>query len=377
MNFSKLTKLLDESEKNLMAPGCGCVVFKGEEQVYRHIAGFKDREAGIKLEGDETYFLYSCSKIMTCAAALTLVDKGLLSLEDKVADYIPEFAELTLTNGQRAKNDLKILHLFTMSGGFTYDLGCDAINSFREKTDGRCPTVGTMAAFSKHHILFEPGEGYAYSLCHDILAAVVEVCSGMKYGDYLKATFFDPLGMNSTFFHTPKGMESKMATKYIFDYDKEVSLRDKDQFNAYKLGSEYESGGAGIISTLDDYAKFLKMLTMGGRDASGREYLKRETIELMRTPAFDDEWQKKFCAAIPWSAGHKYGLGVYVLTDPEAAGSTAHSGIFGWDGAAGAFASIDPDEQITMFYIQHLHGGAGHTFHEKIRSAVYDGIKED
>lgn len=378
MNFSKLTELLDKSEANGMAPGCGCVVFKGNELIYRHIAGLKDRETGEKLCGNELYYMYSCTKVMTCSAALTLVDKGLLNLDDKVSKYIPEFDNMTLTNGKKAENDIKVLNLFTMSGGLTYDfVDCADIDAVYKATNGRCPTLDIARTLAKRPLAFEPGTKFRYSLCHDVLAAVVEVCSGMKYFDYLKQTFLEPLGMNDTYMHLPESEKHRVATKYSYSEELKRPVRDAEQRNIYKLGSEYESGGAGLITTLDDYAKFLKMLSMGGRDENGREYLKRETIELMRTPVFDDEWQKCFNNEVFWSPGCKYGLGVYVLSDLTAAKSTAHTGLFGWDGAAGAFASIDPDEQITIFYIQHMHGGAGHDYHEKLRNAVYEGIKEE
>lgn len=371
MNFESLKALLDNPDGFITGPGRDCIVLINGKEVFRHFAGHKDFDTKDPMKGNELYNLYSCTKVSTCAAALTLVDKGLLKLDDPVSKYIPEFADLKLENGEKAKNEMKVIHLFTMSGGMDYDIFCDACKNVYAETDGKCPTITTAKALASRPLHFEPGSAFRYSLCHDILAAVVEVCSGMPYYDYFKSVFMEPLLMKDTTFTLCDDQKLRMPRQYTIKDNKIVPT---DNSNCYKLGAEYQSGGAGLISSITDYVKILDMLCHGGVTPDGERILKQETIELMRTPQFNDEWQKTFNNWVGWSKGYKYGLGVYILDKPTDANSIAPKGCFGWDGAAGSFISIDPENKITMFFTQHLLSNEGHRYHEALRNEIYKAI---
>lgn len=371
MNFEGLKTLLNNPDGFITGPGRDCIVLIDGKVVFRHFAGQRDTDTKEPMNGNELYNLYSCTKVSTCAAALTLVDKGLLKLDDPVSKYIPEFADMRLENGEKATSEMKIIHLFTMSGGMDYDIFCDVIKNFHIETNGKCPTVATAKVLASRPLHFEPGSAFRYSLCHDILAAVVEVCSGMPYYDYFKSVFMEPLGMNDTSFSIDDNEKPRMARQYALRGGKIVPT---DNSNCYKLGDEYQSGGAGLISSTEDYVKILNMLCQGGVTPDGKRILSEEIIKLMRTPQFDDEWQKTFNNWVGWSKGYKYGLGVYVLDKPEDANSIAPKGCFGWDGAAGSFISIDPENKVTIFFTQHILSNDVHRYHEALRNEIYKAI---
>lgn len=353
--FTKLTEKLD-SFLATGVPGYDCVVYHKGECVYRHQNGYSDRENKIRMKGDEFYNIYSSSKPITCVAALKLYEKGLYSLEDNLSDYMPEFKTMyvqTEDGVKEAENSIKIKHLFSMTAGFSYDLNSPMLELCKKETNGKCPTRETMKYLAKEPLCFEPGTDWKYSLCHDVIAALVEVLSGVKFSEFVKKNIFEPVGMeNSTFEH------------YNFDLDKlcaqyggqNVELRSKA--NGYNLGSEYESGGAGCISTVDDYIKFLEALRKG-------ELIKKETIDLMAT-----NYLPECVDGVGWENRYGYGLGVRCPKDDTLTD-------FGWGGAAGSYLMIDLENEITAFYVQHVMLSPIHSIRGSIVPVITEIIKSN
>ena len=191
-----------------------------------------------------------------------------------------------------------------------------------------------MDYIAKMPLLFEPGESWRYSFSHDVLAAIVEVASGKRFGEYVRERIFDPLGMTDATYSLDESRLPEVCTQYLYDKEKGFQNIGKN-IRSYKLGSEYESGGAGGVSTVNDYIKFLEGVRLG-------RVISPETIELMTrdylTPA-----QREAC----WvEKGYSYGLGVRV---PDKSGIRTD---FGWNGAAGAYAAIDLKNEITLYYSQ-------------------------
>ena len=196
--FEELKSFCD-SFMDFNIPGFDLAIFKDGECILRHMNGYSDIENKIKINGTERYNMYSCSKPITCTAALQLWEKGLFSLEDKLSDYMPEFSDMSVKteNGiQKAKNPILIKHLFEMTAGFSYDTASPQLLKCKEDTNGKCPTREAMKYLAKEPLLFEPGTRWEYSLCHDVLAAFVEVVSGKKFDTYVKENtteLVDPL----------------------------------------------------------------------------------------------------------------------------------------------------------------------------------------
>ena len=356
MNKQKLDAVLEHITE-LGTPGCSMIIHKDHEEIYRGKAGVNDTETNSPIEYDAIVNLYSSSKVITCVAMMQIIGNGKVLLDDPLYKYLPEFKNVQVrdhdSHGReflRAPvRDITIRHLMTMSAGLDYDLGSEPIRRVRERTGGRCPTVETMRELATKPLLFDPGEHYEYSLCHDVLGAVIEVCSGMSFGEYLKKNIFEPLEMNDTTFHLTDEQKKRLACQYR--YNGETGKVDKITTDcAYILGTEYESGGAGIFSTLDDYGKFVDALACGGVGKNGARIISEDMLSLMHENQFTDAVRYADFA----HAGYGYGLGVRTHIDRGASGCPAPLGEFGWGGAAGTQMIIDPVNHISMFYLQHM-----------------------
>lgn len=334
------TKALCQHFLKVGIPGFDLIVYKDGECVLRHMGGYADPENKIPMQGKEKYHIYSCSKLFTCVAAMQLWEKGLFSLEDDLADYLPAFREMTVkteTGIEQAKNPIKIHHLFSMTAGLNYDLQTPALQEYYEACNRRCPTVELVNEIAKTPLEFEPGTGWRYSLCHDVIAALVEVLSGEKFENYVKTHIFDPLGMeNSDFLHPMEDWEG-FARQYR--YNTATGEYEPWWKNAYRPGKEYASGGAGCVSTVEDYIKFLEALRVGD------VILKKETIAMMAADRLTEQQRRMYTYD---KVVNGYGLG---MRTPRLDPTWTE---FGWGGAAGAYASVDPVNQITFYYAQHV-----------------------
>lgn len=341
--FEKTRELLNHFEQ-LGIPGYDLLVLKDGKEVLRWHYGYSDDKKSMPVNGTERYNLYSCSKPITCTAALQLLEKGLFRLDDPLSSYMPEFAVMHVKtqNGlQPAKNQITIRDLFCMTAGFTYDLHSPSLMKAREETNGRCPTREVMRYLAQEPLLFEPSASWNYSLCHDVLAALVEVVSGESFEAYVQKHIFKPLGMTSaTYLPTPED-EASLCAQYRFHEESRTYVPESG--NVYRLGSEYASGGAGCIATVDDYMRFLEGLRKC-------ELLKAETLDLMTsnqlTPAMENAYLYK----------GRYGYGLGVRCPKE--GVTTD---FGWGGAAGAVLGIAREAGISIYYSQHVLGAPNGT----------------
>ena len=353
--FTQLTQKLDSFIKHGI-PGYDCVVYHKGECIYRRYKGYSDRENKIPMRGKELYNIYSCSKIITCTAALMLYEKGMYKLEDKLSDYMPEFESMYVNteNGlKKTERYITIKDLFCMTAGFSYNLNSPMIQKCQKETKGRCQTRVLMKYLAQEPLLFEPGERWEYSLCHDVLAAFVETISGKRFGEFVKENIFDCLEMNNSTFLLDDLELDKVCSQYKGE---KIELRPKTI--DYKLGTEYESGGAGCVSTVEDYIKFLEALRMG-------ELLKPETIELMLTNQLNDHQIKTY-----WVENYGYGLGIRCKYKDESISD------FGWGGAAGAYAIVDPKYEYTAFYVQHVLNSPIQNMRNEILPMIKEVIKK-
>ena len=389
MDFTKLKECMDMFVEKYNTPGVDCVVYKDHEVLYRYYAGLSDLENKKPMNGNELYFIFSMTKMITCTCALQLLEKGKYTLNDPVSMYLPEFEKMKISdtefnsegagkvstgdteaesgsNSEKgyAKNPITVKHLFTMSAGLDYDLWSEAIKESQEQ--GKTTTRDIARAISKTVLGFEPGTRYRYSLCHDVLGALVEVWSGKKLGDYMKENVFEPLGMKNTYFGVPQGEEfSRLAARYRFDENKVPVLQPVNCI--YNLSGEYQSGGAGLTSCTEDYALFLDAIACGGVGKSGKRILSTASVELMGTNHLNETQIKDFNKMRP---GYGYGLGVRTHIDKTLSGSLSPIGEFGWDGAAGAFAMVDTKNKLSLTYFQHC-SGWNVRIQTEMRNALY------
>lgn len=318
--------------------GFDLMICKDGQCVVRHMGGYSDRENQIPVNGNELYDIYSCSKLITCTAALQLWEKGLFRLEDKLSKYMPEFEHMTVKQEDGtivpAKNPIYIHNLFSMTAGMDYDSNATKRRCL-EENDGRCPTREFIRLLAEKPLVYDPGTSWRYSLAHDVIAALVEVISGQNFNDYVTENIFKPMGMTrSTYLPTPEEEAQIIPLYHHNPNTKETTLKPKG--NIYRFGPEYCSGGAGCVSTVEDYMKFLEGLRTG-------KLLKPETVQLMQTNRLTPEQAKGYTVE-----RRGYGLGVRTpfpgnpYTD------------FGWGGAGGAYLAVDVPNGLTLFFCQHM-----------------------
>lgn len=334
--FTKLTEMLDSFIGN-GTPGYDCAVYRDGKCVYRHMNGYSDVENKIPVRGDELYYIYSCTKVITVTAAMQLYERGLFSLDDRVEKYVPEFKNMRVKteDGTRpAKTPITVKHLFTMTGGFSYALKNPAIQKFREETGGICPTREFARYMAETELEFEPGERWLYSICHDILGSLIEIWSGERLGEYVRKNIFEPAGMTSSSYRIEPEDYHKLSAQYKYDFGTHEIVRVPPT-NVYDLGPGFESGGAGCVTTLDDCIRFAEALRTG-------RLLKEETLDLMSQNHIEQ------CMDSFWIERYAYGLGVRC--------SRGGDGIsdIGWGGAAGAGIWIDRKNGLSVYYAQHV-----------------------
>jgi len=238
---------------------------------------------------------------------------------------------------RKAKNSIKIHHLFQMTFGINYDMHSPQLEEYYSIPGNQCPTVETVNCFAKNPLVFEPGEGWKYGLSHDVLGALVEVLSGEKFENYGKAHIFDPLGMIHSDFTHP--VEDWDGFARMYQYDQKTGSFNPIFRHWCHIGKEFAGGGGGCTSTVEDYIKFLEALRVGD------VILKKETIAMMATDYLSDQQR----AMYPYCTTNiGYGLGM------RAPRIDALHKEFGWAGAAGAYASVDPELNISFYYSQHV-----------------------
>lgn len=360
--MNEIKRLLDDALVNHGVPCSDIAISVNNQLVCRYMNGTSDEKKSISLNGKELYFLYSATKLITCTAALQLYEKGLINLEDEISKYIPEYRNVMIKSGTDvvpAQKPMKIKHLFTMTSGLNYDLGSFAIRQQIEK-NSQSSTLELVKAMAGNPLEFEPGTHYLYGLSHDVLAAVIEIVSRVPYEEYVKKHIFDVCGMKHTYVGCPEEVKTQMCCQYMYDAQNKV-VKVIEKKNPFILTANYQSGGAGIVSCVEDYMLFANAMV------NGEKLLKKSTIDFMRenhiTGAAYEDFQN--C-----KQGYSYGLGVRTNIH----GLFSVKGEFGWDGAAGAYVMLDPDNHIALFYATHVLGYSGYLYkelHPALRDVVY------
>ncbi|HEX2945877.1 MAG TPA: serine hydrolase domain-containing protein [Clostridia bacterium] len=378
MNQQILADYLDSLEK-CGIPGCDCVVYREHKPVFRHTAGYSDHGRTKPLTSANTYWLFSASKLFTCTAIMQLTEKGRICLDDPVSKYLPEYGVLKVRDGsgvKPAKNTLTIRHLLSMQSGLNYNLEAPSILKVLEETNRKATTREVIRSLANEPLDFEPGTHFQYSLSHDVLGAVIEVASGKRFGEYLEENIFKPLGMKNTGFELTPERKAKMSDQFTYDGEAMTSA-PMSLDNCYALSDRYESGGAGLISTADDYILYLDAMCNDGTSKDGFRVLTTASLDLMRQDQLDDVSKKDF--ALFNRKGYSYGLGVRTLIEREKSGVRSPIGEFGWDGAAGAYAMIDLKHRLAVFYIQHVRncGYVYDVIHPRVRDLTYEMLGID
>ena len=373
MDFTKLNGFLDLMPERGI-PVCELALSLDGETVYRHSVGYSDRKNGVKASKDTLYWIFSVSKTITCTAAMRLVEEGKLSLSDPVSKYIEEYGDLTVFDGHGGivpcTVPMTVLHLFTMTGGMTYDIDTPNIKEAIARGEG---TLGIVRAMAKDPLAAVPGEHYRYCLCHDVLAAVVEKAAGMRFSDYVKKTILDPLGMKDTGMHPTKEQEARLCDMYTHvTYD--GTAKERGKYNSYVMTPEYDSGGAGFFSSTDDMLSFAAALSLGGTAKNRYRLLKEDTVKMMEVNRLNDVHMNDYVG----TRHHGYGWGLCgrVHINPVYSLSRSSVGEFGWDGAAASYLLVDRPKRFALYLSMSVTGCvyAYQRLHPYLRNLAYDSV---
>ncbi|MCQ2770713.1 MAG: beta-lactamase family protein [Clostridia bacterium] len=358
-------------------PAYDLVVTKDGKEVYHKCFGYSDAAKTKPTTSDDYYWIYSCTKTTTTAAGMKAIEMGLFKMDDPVSKYIPEFGKLkTFDENQNVIdcNDvMTIEHLFLMTAGLDYDRHAPKIKEVRKNKDAT--TLDVIRAIPDKPLQAAPGKRYIYSLCHDVLSAVIEVASGMKYSEFLHKYFWDPLGMKDTGFH-PTEDQYKRFTNFYYYRNGSGEAIERQMDLGYWLTPLYESGGAGLFSTTNDQIKMMTMLANGGKAPDGTQLMKPETIIEMTKNRVSGDPLNGFVTNRLFGYGFGYGMRTHF--DPIRSRSLSPVGEFGWDGAAGAFTMIDPFNHIACYFGLEIVNCfyAYYQAHPTIRNLIYKGIFE-
>lgn len=389
MSFEKLTQYLESLKNSDDIKGLDLIIKKKHKVIYRHKQGYNDYNCTRPVSENDLYYLYSCTKIATVTACIQQVEAGKIKLDAAVSDYLPEFAHMKVADNfvlgdfrnmpdqasptHPTQTSIRIRDLLAMTAGLSYNTTAEPILELKKKSGNKASTREVVRAIAQMPLLYEPGTRHAYSLGHDVIAAVIEVVTGQRFSDYIIEHVFHPLGVHDVYFHLREEDKGRLADQYSCDF--KTGKKFRHQGNTFELTDCYDSGGAGLIATVDGYSALLDALACGGVGANGNRLLTQKSIDTMRTPQLNTVQRDDFTLKGMFRPGYSYGLGVRVLVDDTKAKSPA--GEFGWDGAAGAYALVDPKNGISLFYAQAILGlrGIYSDVHPQIRDLVYECLE--
>lgn len=346
--------------------------------------GLSDLESGTPMEKDAIFRIASQTKAIVSTGILMLQEEGKLLLHDPVGKYIPELMETTvakpLEGGYeivRASRPITIRDLLTHTSGMDYGYG-PAGDLWEEAgiqgwyfADREEPIAETVVRMASLPMAAHPGERYIYGYSTDVLGVVIEQVSGMDLNEFLTNRILEPLGMTDTHFYLPDEKRDRLATVYSA-YEGQPIERAPDPGHmtgqgAYTDGPRRSySGGAGLLSTAEDYYKFLQMMLNGG-EWNGHRILSPKSVELMTVSHLGN---------IEQSPGVGFGLGFSVLEDLGDRGKPGTVGEYGWGGAYGSTYWTDPEEELVVVYFKQLLPTNNLDDHDKLRALIYQAMVE-
>ena len=387
-HYDYIQKVLDDAVNSGSVAGGTVSILFGNDEVYKNHFGYADIENRVKPDDNTIFRLFSMTKPITAIACLMLIERGILDYNDCVSQYLEGFKNQTVWNWNSKQAEpltqpVTIRDLLTMTSGLTYpaDWSETCLRTavlFNENTKlikqgGGMSTVEFCNRLGQIPLVCKPSQSWIYGTSADVLGAIIERVSGKSFGQYLKDEVFTPLDMNDTGFYIPEEKYSRLAQVYYYD-DQDQKLKVYDGINLcisdYKKPPKFESGGAGMVSTVKDYQKFIKMILNGGI-YNGNRIIGKRTIELMRTPALKPSQMDSLTGS---NSGYNYGCLVRVLQDRQLAGTNASLGEFGWDGWTGNYFSIDPVENISIMYFIQKCGAGFSDVARKIRAITYSSL---
>jgi CubicO group peptidase (beta-lactamase class C family) len=373
-------------------PGAVTLVARRGRIAHVTVQGAKAFESPEPMQRDTIFRIYSMSKPITSVAVLMLYEEGKLRLTDPVSKWIPELAKprvLRDLNGpldatDPAPSEITVRDLLTHCSGLAYPFTTQGTlaKAYQDAGVSGTPMLMSGAEFAARlgglPLAHAPGTRWNYSVSTDVLGLLVERVSGKPFADFLAQRIFAPLEMKDTAFYVPGEKLDRLASNYMPNAQGGLDLLDAPATSSYRTPPAFPSGGGGLVSTADDYARFALMLAGGGKLGDVR-LLSRKTVELMATNHLTPSEQEGFgLRGTRVLAGNGFGLGVMVQTDEAGYRGLGSLGKNGWGGAAGTWYWVDPEEDLVgVLMIQRMSfGGAPIAISRDFETAVYQAIAD-
>ncbi len=319
--------------------------------------------------GDKTIFrLASMTKPITAFAMMILIDRGLVTLETKVKDFIPELENIHIITPEgadlgEAKSDVTILNLLSHTSGI------GSIKPSPLSDEEKASLKASVKGFLRGGLDFEPFTRADYSpvAAFSIAALIIEKLSGISYPEFLKKEIFEPLKMSDTGFIPTAEQEKRIVAMHAKIDEKNAVGKTKPGCIFADFPWTHPLGGAGLFSSLTDYVKFAKLLLSEGLTEEGKALVSKETFRYMKTPLVPQN-------VMPQNV-YSWGLGVRVITNPDY--KILPVGAFGWSGAYGPHFWIDPENEVCAVFMKNsqFDGGAGNKSAVRFEQAVFDSLK--
>lgn len=385
-NLKRIDKILSAAVESGEVAGCSALVIQGGSEQYYGQCGWADREAQKPMTRDTIFRMFSMSKPVTAAAVMMLVERGQIDLLDPVEKYLPGFAKpvyITSAGLTQSAVSVTLKDLMGMTSGVVYG-GAQGYAEIRmqrlwdevrqaQLRGSEVATVDFANRMGRVPLAFAPNTRWQYGASADVMGAVVEVASGKKFGDFLREEIFEPLGMKDTGFYVPEGKRDRMAAVY------RNGLQGLERWTGsnlcilpeYDHEPAFQSGGAGLVSTLDDYARFACMLA-GWGEVDGVRLLSPRTVRYMAQNQLTPEVR----ATMTWDSLRGYGYGNFmrVLLDEGQAPGLGSKGEYGWDGWLGTYFCVSPEDDMVLMYMMQKVDTGTVDVTRKVRAAAFAAL---
>jgi CubicO group peptidase (beta-lactamase class C family) len=379
-------------------PGWLLTVSRNGHLAHVSTCGARDMEAGLPVETDTLWRIYSMSKPITSVAAMILYEEGAFELNDPVSAYIPSFADVRVFTGGSdirmttvpATEPMRIWHLLTHTSGLTYGFHRSHPVDARYRAAGfewghpdGMDLAASCDAWASMPLLFQPGAEWNYSVSTDVLGRVIEVASGQSFDEFLASRLFGPLGMTETGFGVGEPDRGRLAALYTRGQGGQAARLDS-MGKVSRTRPTFLSGGGGLISTAADYDRFTQMLLRRpgspAGELEGTRLLGPRTVAYMtrnQLPGGADleTFGRPLFAEAPFR-GMGFGLGFAVVLDPAAGKTLTSAGECSWGGAASTAFFVDPAEGLTVSFFTQLLPSSSYPIRSQLRQLVYQALTD-
>lgn len=376
---AKMQEYIDEGK----LAGIMTLVSRNNKTVHVTTQGMQDIAAGKAMQRDAIFRIYSMTKPITTVAALTLWEQGKFHMNDPIWWYLPELKELKVyVSGsgdsmvlEDTKSPVRIIDLFTHTAGFSYGFtGSEVDKLYRASPmmQGKTKPEETLRELAKLPLNHQPGTQWNYGVNTDVIGYLVEKLSGMKLGEYVKQSILDPLDMQDTGFHVPAEKAHRLAAVYNSDKEGNTVEMQNVPLGDFLTDPAIHNGGGGMVSTIDDYLTFARMLLNDG-EVNGVRILGRKTVEYMRA----NHLPANLVPFSSWADGEGYGLAMSVTTDTGALKFMGSEGNYGWGGMASTYFRIDPVENLIIIGMAQFIPSGTHRYADDLRNLTYQALVDE